>query len=128
MLMRALIIFLFFSSTLTFGQDVECDCAKFATGNFYMLVPLENKIDTLYIIRTESEQTEIFGEDYNEKNHVIWLTPCKFILRDFYVTTSKKYHKSDIIIEIIETYRDSFIVKVWAPHRKKLLMTVYVQK
>ena len=126
--MRSLFIFLAFISVLAFGQDAECDCAKFATGNFYMLVPLENKIDTLYIVRTQSEQTEIFGEDYNKKSHVIWLTSCKFILRDFHVNTSKKYHKSDIIVEIIETYKDSFIIKAWAPHRKKLLMTVYVQK
>lgn len=126
--MRQLFFLLFFTCSLAFSQEKECDCAKFATGNFYTFGPDNNKHDTLYIIRTATEQTEIFGDDYNRTHHVIWLTPCKFILRDYHITTTKKYHKTDAIIEIVETANNDFIIKAWMPHRKKIFMTIYVLK
>src|SRR5687767_7564907 len=126
--MRTTLFIFLLLPVLTFAQKPECDCNLYQTGSFYTLGPEGSGHDTLFITRTINAQTETVGTDYNKKNKVIWLTPCKFILRDAENPTTKKYHSADVIVQIIETYDDRYVVKAWAPHKKKIIMTVYVKK
>jgi hypothetical protein len=126
--MRLLILIFSLISLTAFGQKKNCDCNLYRTGHFYTLGPDNNSKDTLYITRTASEQTEVVGEDYSKKNKVIWLSPCKFLLRDSSNHTAKKYHPTDVIVQIIETFPDYYLVKAWAPGGKKMIMPIYVLK
>lgn len=126
--MKYLFLLICLISVSAFGQKKSCDCERYITGNFYTLGPNNDQKDTLYITRTATEQTESVGDDYNKKNKVMWLSPCKFLLRDVTNHTQKKYHPRDVIVQIIETYDDYYIVKAWAPGGKKMIMTVYVLK
>ncbi len=126
--MRSIVLFISLTSIVSYGQKKNCDCNLYRTGSFYSLDPKNESKDTLYIIRTATVQTEIVGDDYNKKNKVIWLSPCKFLLRDITNHTQKKYHPTDVIVQIIETYDDHYIVKAWAPGGKKMIMPIYVLK
>lgn len=126
--MRVFILLLGLLSAAAYGQKKQCDCSLYRTGQFYALGPDNRDKDTLFITRTATIQTEVVGDDYNKKNKVIWLSPCKFLLRDVTNHTQKKYHPMDVIVQIIETFDDRYIVKAWAPGGKKMIMTVYVLK
>jgi hypothetical protein len=127
--MRIGIFILLFFPLLAIGQKKECDCGRYLTGSFYTLGPEGSEQDTLFITRTVNTQTEIVGTDYNKKNKVIWLSSCKFILRDSdNLNMSSKPVSTDVIVQIIETYDDRYVVRAWAPHQKKMTMTIYVKK
>jgi len=127
--MRAALLLLLFFPLLAIGQKKECDCGRYLTGSFYTLGPEGSEQDTLFITRTANSQTEIVGTEYNKKNKVIWLSSCKFILRDpDNLNISSKPVSTDVIVRIIETYNDHYVVKAWAPHHEKITMTVYVKK
>lgn len=114
-------------NVIAFNQKKECDCGKYATGDFYMFDPQGKDKDTLFIHRTGTTQTESIG-DYEKTHRVIWINPCKFVLRDKHNPTKKKYHPSDAVVQIIETGEDYFVVKAWAPGKKKMVLTIYVLK
>ncbi|MBI3133155.1 MAG: hypothetical protein HYZ14_00625 [Bacteroidetes bacterium] len=126
--MRLLLIIpaVIFFSTWSLGQKPTCDCRSYMTGSFYTLGPDNGSKDTLFIYRTLTEQTETVGTDYKKKNEVFWLSPCKYLLRDKDLKTKKKRHPSDVIVKIIETGDGYYVVQAWAPHQKKLTMTIYV--
>ena len=84
-----------------------------------MFGPDGNTNDTLYIKRTATAQTERLGEDYNQKHELAWLSPCKYILQD---------SRGDVIVKIIETGVDYYVIKCWTPGQKKLILTVYSLK
>jgi hypothetical protein len=127
--MRLFITLLLFGSVSAIGQEKKCDCRKYQTGDFYIPVDPESELkDTVFISRDETLQTETVGTTYERTHQVIWVTPCRYVLRDRYLFTTKKYHPNDVVVEIIETTDDYYIAKAWAPKKKKMTIVVYVVK
>jgi len=123
--MRHLFVLAFLISTVSFGQKKECDCYKYYTGKFYSTYESKGKIDTLYITRTKTEQTEkTIG--YNKTFKVIWLSSCKFVIRDYSIRSNeKKLLQGDVISKIVATTSNSYITKAWQKGNKKMPYTIY---
>lgn len=123
--MRVLILItgIFFSIS-GFSQKKECDCAKYHTGIFYM--PPSDSYDlkdTLFIQRTPDKQTETHGKD-ESVYRVTWLTPCKFIAHDP-KNPGTKFGYMDVMMKIIETGEDYYVILAWNKGGKKSRFTVY---
>lgn len=123
--MRLTLILAFLISSFAYGQKKECDCYKYYTGKFYSTYESKGKIDTLYITRTKTEQTET-TTGYNQTFKVIWLSRCKFVIRDYAVRSNeKKILRGDVISKIISTTSNSYVTIAWQKGNKKMPYTIY---
>jgi hypothetical protein len=127
--MKLLITLLLVGSFAALSQKKECNCRKYQTGEFY--IPPDDQFDetdTVFISRTKTMQTERVGKNYTKDLQVIWISPCKYVLRPTTILSTRKYHPRDVIAKIIETTDEYYVVKAWAPKKKKLTMKLYVVK
>lgn len=109
---------------ISWGQK-KSDCLAFQTGDYYTI----NGSDTCYINRTKDRQFEYCQSSAETKIKliVIWLKDCKYILRDIQYNPSTKPFtmRNDIVMTIIETKEDSYIVHAKKKGQPKLTTTVY---
>lgn len=123
--MRLILVLALLISSFAYGQKKECDCYKYYTGKFYSTYESKGKIDTLYITRTKTEQTET-TTGYNQTFKVIWLSRCKFVIRDYAVRSNeKKILRGDVISKIISTTSNSYVTIAWQKGNKKMPYTIY---
>ena len=112
----------------SFGQKKECDCYKFYTGTFYT-EPF-NTTDTVIIERDKKYQYEYEVGKKSEQHvlRVIWLNDCKYILRNQnkQPSSTTKILRGDVVVQIIETTKEYYVVKAYAKGNKKMIFKVFV--
>jgi len=126
--MRTLLVCLtLLFSASSWSQEKE-DCLAFQTGDYYIL----NGDDTCFVTRTENRQFEYCQSSPETKIEliVVWLSSCKYILRDIHYNPSTKpvTMKNDIVMTILETTEDNYIVHAKRKGHPKMITTVYRRK
>lgn len=123
--MRPLILICALTCTMNIFAK-QCDCEKYAIGNFYTLTGSRDLDDTLFIERTATYQLERKHSGYEQKHHIKWLNKCKYVVYDNDRRNNVRYAAKDVFIKIIETFDNHYRALAWAYKGKKMYFTIYV--